>query len=105
LQERANTEPTEKMTIPHNAEIAAEPAIRQLAASYPDAVNRRSPGEAAAVWADADDVAVIAEIQQVLARRHIAGDGSPSLDHDFPQGLRGTDDPSYAFVADRGDGP
>jgi hypothetical protein len=37
--------------IPHNQDVEAELAIRQLAASYTDAVNRRSPEDAAAVWA------------------------------------------------------
>jgi len=37
--------------IPHNKDIEAELAIRHLAASYTDAVNRKDPEDAAAVWA------------------------------------------------------
>jgi alkanesulfonate monooxygenase SsuD/methylene tetrahydromethanopterin reductase-like flavin-dependent oxidoreductase (luciferase family) len=37
--------------IPHNTDVEAELAIRQLAASYTDAVNRLSPEDAARVWA------------------------------------------------------
>jgi len=37
--------------IPHNKDVEAELAIRHLAASYTDAVNRLSPEDAAEVWA------------------------------------------------------
>ncbi len=37
--------------IPHNTDTEAELAIRQLAASYTDAVNRGSEEDAAQVWA------------------------------------------------------
>jgi ketosteroid isomerase-like protein len=36
--------------IPHNTDLEAELAIRHLAASYTDAVNRKCPEDAAAVW-------------------------------------------------------
>ncbi len=37
--------------IPHNTDIEAELAIRQLAAAYTDAVNRGSADDAAEIWA------------------------------------------------------
>ena len=36
--------------IPHNANVEDELAIRHLAASYTDAVNRLAPEDAAEVW-------------------------------------------------------
>jgi hypothetical protein len=47
----SGTPSTVGSVIPHNRDIEAETAIRQLASSYTDAVNRGAPEDAAEVWA------------------------------------------------------